>query len=101
MSQYEFNDDQKQYLQGFVSGAELGRAARGLATFAATLGLVGESNGAALGLGKPAAPGSTPTGLDALGIMAQDRTIAEGKKLCSQEEARRKRHPLDMWGDIV
>ena len=31
MSHDEFSDDQKQYLQGFVSGAELGRAVLSIA----------------------------------------------------------------------
>jgi ferredoxin-nitrite reductase len=101
MSLDEFSDDQKQYLQGFVSGAELGRAARGLATFAATLGVVAETNGMALGNGKPGPTEALPTGPEAVQIQAQNRTIAEGKKLCSQEEYKRKRNPLDMWDDVV
>ncbi len=92
----EFNDDQKQYLQGFVSGAEITRVARGLPTFAATLGLSAEANG------KPSGAGDCiPFGPDAVHHIAQNRFLAEGKKLCSQEEAKRKRHPLDMWDDLV
>ncbi|WP_020475377.1 NirA family protein [Zavarzinella formosa] len=94
MSGDEFNDEQKQYLQGFVSGAELTRAARGLPTFAATLGLA-DANG------KPAPAEAVPAGPDAVHFLAQNRTIAEGKKLNPQEEAKRKRHPLDMWDDVV
>ena len=90
----EFSDDQKQYLQGFVSGSDIARAARGLPTFAATLGL-----GAADLPGKPGEP--LPIGPDAVHHLAQDRFRAEGKKLCPQEEAKRKRHPLDMWDDLV
>jgi ferredoxin-nitrite reductase len=89
----EFTDDQKQYLQGFASGADVTRTVRGMPTFAATLGL-------APGTGTPAA-GAVPTGPDAVHILAQNRTIAEGKKLTPQEEAKRKRHPLDMWDDLV
>jgi ferredoxin-nitrite reductase len=96
MSVDDFSDDQKQYLQGFVSGAELSRAARGLATFAATLGLAAESGGMTPGPTEP-----LPTGPDAPQILAQNRTIAEGKKLTPQEEYKRKRHPLDLWGDVV
>jgi ferredoxin-nitrite reductase len=89
----EFQDDQKQYLQGFVGGAELARLSRGLATFAATLGVPP---------GPPAPPTeAAPTGPDGPGLLAQNRTLAEGKKLTPQEEARRKRHPLDMWDDVA
>ncbi|MBA4187406.1 MAG: ferredoxin--nitrite reductase [Planctomycetaceae bacterium] len=92
----EFDDDQKQYLQGFVSGAELTRAARGLPTFAATLGFAADATG------KPSGAGDcVPTGPDAVHHIAQNRFLAEGKKLCPQEEAKRKRHPLDMWDDLV
>ena len=94
MSLDDFSDDQKQYLQGFVSGAELARAARGLATFANTLGIANSAAPA------PVAK-ATPTDPDASGLLAQERTIAEGKKLCAQEEYKRKRNPLDMWDDVA
>ncbi len=85
----DFSDEQKNYLEGFVRGAELSRASHGLPTFAATLGL-------------PATPAeSLPIGPDAIHHLAQSRTLAEGKKLCPQEEYKRKRHPLDMWDDVV
>ncbi len=92
-----FNDDQKQYLEGFVSGAELTRAASGLPTFAATLRFA-ETSGTYNG--KPTAE-AVPTGPDSVHLIAQNRFVAEGKKLCPQEEAKRKRHPLDMWDDLT
>ncbi|MGL6097467.1 MAG: NirA family protein, partial [Fimbriiglobus sp.] len=95
MSTDGFTDDQKQYLQGFASGAEVGRAARGLPTFAAALGLP------AANLGAPPTTEAVPTGPDAVHLLAQNRVIAEGKKLTPQEEAKRRRHPLDMWDDVV
>jgi ferredoxin-nitrite reductase len=85
----DFNDEQKQYLQGFLSGAETARAARGLPTFASTLGT------------PTATPATEPTGPDAIHWRAQDRAVAEGKTLVPQEVAKRKRHPLDMWDDVV
>lgn len=85
----DFSDEQKNYLEGFVRGAELTRASHGLPTFAATLGLPAPS------------AESTPTGPDAIHHLAQNRTTAEGKKLTPQEEYKRKRHPLDMWDDVV
>jgi len=92
----DFQDDQKQYLQGFISGVELARTSRGLATFATTLGLASGAPGAG-----PTSPEAVPTGPDAAHIAAQNRVLAEGKKLTPQEEAKRKRHPLDMWNDVV
>jgi ferredoxin-nitrite reductase len=100
MSQEEFTEDQKLYLQGFVSGAELGRAAKGLATFAATLGLAAETNGlttvAAAGPDEP-----LTSGPDAVSILARGRALAEGKQLCPQEEYKRRRNPLDIWDDLA
>ncbi|MDE2229193.1 MAG: NirA family protein [Alphaproteobacteria bacterium] len=65
-------DEQKQYLEGFLSAV------------AARHG--GPGNGA----------GSAPD----VHRMAQDRFIAAGKKLTAEEEAKRKNHPLDMWDEI-
>ena len=95
----EFREDQKQYLQGFLSGSDLGRTLHGLPTFAGTLGLAGGpphgTNGTAGGGEAPA-----PTGPDAVHILAQNRFLAAGKKLSPPEEAKRRRHPLDMWDDV-
>jgi len=91
----EFVDDQKEYLQGFVRGAELARAARGLSTFATTLGV-------SVPIAEPGPrPVAASTGPDAIHLMAQDRAVAEGKTLTAQEQAKRRKHPLDMWDDLV
>jgi len=66
------SDEQKQYLAGFLSAV----AAR---------------NGT--GPGGASDPAS-------IHRAAQDRFIAEGKKLVPEEEAKRKAHPLDMWDEI-
>lgn len=87
----DFTDDQKNYLEGFVRGVELTHGARGLPTFAATLGATGT----------PIVAESPPTGPDAVHVLAQNQQMAAGKKLCREEEAKRKRHPLDMWDDVV
>jgi ferredoxin-nitrite reductase len=95
----EFHEDQKQYLQGFLSGAEIARSLRGLPTFAGTLGLAA---GAAPGEAKgPGGRGDLPPPPEDVHWQAQDRTVAEGKKLCPEEVAKRKRFPLDMWDDVV
>jgi ferredoxin-nitrite reductase len=100
----EFSEEQKRYLEGFVSGSNLARTLQGLPTFAGTM--------AALGL----PPGSTPVpppdaagkaggvpaaeGPDAPMLQAQDRVLAEGKKLVPEELSKRKKHPLDRWDDL-
>jgi ferredoxin-nitrite reductase len=70
----EFTAEQKRYLEGFASGLQAGRAARGA----------------------PAAkPAAEPTGPDAAALKAQDRVVAEGKKLTDQEKFKREEHPFD------
>jgi ferredoxin-nitrite reductase len=71
----EFTAEQKRYLEGFASGLTAGRAARGAPATA-----------------KPAAE---PTGPDAAALKAQDRVLAEGKKLADQEKFKREEHPFD------
>jgi ferredoxin-nitrite reductase len=75
----DFTPEQKRYLEGFTSGLQAGRAARAL-----TPGATG---------GAP--PASEPVGPDAAAIKAQDRVIAEGKKLSDQEKFKRELHPFD------
>ena len=79
----EFDDSQKQWLQGFVSGIEARKAADRLANRA------------------PAAPTAQPIGPDALQYAAQDRAVASGGKLVAEETAKRARHPLDRWDEVV
>src|SRR5471032_220770 len=79
----EFDAEQKQWLQGFVSGIEARKAADKLAT---------RTSGAAT---------STTVGPDALQYAAQDRTVAAGGKLVAEEVAKRAKHPLDRWDEVV
>jgi ferredoxin-nitrite reductase len=79
----DFDDQQKQWLQGFVSGLEARKAADRLASRSA---------------GGPAAE---PIGPDALQYAAQDRAVAAGGKLVAEETAKRQRHPLDRWDEVV
>jgi ferredoxin-nitrite reductase len=79
----EFDDQQKQWLQGFVSGIEARKAADRLASRA------------------PGAPAGQPIGPDALQYAAQDRAVAAGGKLVVEETAKRARHPLDRWDEVV
>ena len=70
----DFTLDQKRYLEGFVSGMQ---ALRG---------------GVA-----PAPAQSVPTGPDAIHSVAQDATLAAGKKLVDQEKWKRAEHPFDAY----
>jgi len=77
----DFSDEQKRYLEGFMSGLQVGRVGR-----------------AFVAGGAPAAAGnapSEPTGPDAAALKAQDKVTASGKKLADQEKFKRELHPFD------
>ncbi|MBA4020098.1 MAG: ferredoxin--nitrite reductase [Pirellula sp.] len=93
-----FSEEQQQYLQGFVAGSDAARAARGLPTFAATLGL-----SAAEAVRPSEAAKAVPGGYyaaDAIHVAAQDRQLAEGKKLTPEENAKRTKNPFEMWDEM-
>ena len=75
----EFTDQQKRWLEGFTSGLAARKAASPNVASAA----------------------SQPIGPDALQYAAQDRAIAAGGKLTAEEKAKRQRHPLDRWDEVV
>jgi ferredoxin-nitrite reductase len=77
----DFADEQKRYLEGFMSGLQVGRVGRAFAAGAAP----------ATAGGAP----SEPTGPDAAAIKAQDKLTASGKKLADQEKFKRELHPFD------
>src|SRR6266478_4318747 len=79
----DFSDEQKRYLEGFMSGLQVGR--------------VGRLAGGAVPAGK-AAP--EPIGPDAAGFKAQDKVIASGKKLADQEKFKREEHPFDAYSRL-
>src|SRR5450432_2588831 len=76
----DFSDEQKRYLEGFMSGLQVGRVGR-LAGGAAPAGKVDPE----------------PMGPDAAGFKAQDKVIASGKKLVDQEKFKRDEHPFDAY----
>src|SRR6202163_4166445 len=80
----DFTPDQKRYLEGFVSGLQAARAARGLAP-------VG---------GAPSASGRPHDGPDAPHLAAQDRQVVAGGKLAEQEKFKREEHPFDAYGRL-
>ncbi len=75
----DFTPEQKRYLEGFSSGLQIARATRTLAPGAPP---------------RPAAE-SDPVGPDAAHLKAQNRLLAEGKKLADQEKFKREEHPFD------
>jgi ferredoxin-nitrite reductase len=77
----DFNPAQKRYLEGFVSGLQSARAARGL-------GPLG-------GAGKPVE--GAPSGPEKEHIEAQNRIVAAGGKLVDQEKWKRDEHPFDAY----
>jgi ferredoxin-nitrite reductase len=79
----EFSDEQKRYLEGFASGLSVGRAAQQLRA--------GRGPTAAA----PPRLSTELVGPDADHIKAQDRFLAEGKKLSDQEKFKRELNPLD------
>lgn len=78
-----FSSEQKQYLEGFAAGAGLAKSLTVL-------------NGASVAGGA----GSVAISNDP-GIIAQDRTMATGKKLVPEEQAKRKLNGLDTWDMVV
>src|SRR5215831_4902566 len=81
----DFTPEQKRYLEGFVSGLQIARAARGLAGNASRTAAVQVPDAAA----------AQPAGPDAPHLIAQDRVIAAGGKLSDQEKFKRELHPFD------
>src|SRR5271167_139377 len=78
----DFTPEQKRYLEGYVSGLNAVRSARGLAPIGGAPG---------------AAAAGEPTGPDAPHIKAQDRVLQSGGKLSDQEKFKREQHPFDAY----
>src|SRR5258706_15517235 len=72
----DFSPEQKRYLEGFVAGLQIAKAAR------------------VQGGGAIAAP-AEPSGPDAAHLRAQDHVLKAGGKLSEQEKFKRELHPFD------
>lgn len=72
----EFSEAQKSYLEGLGRGLAVARGAAPA--------------------GAPA-----PGGPERVHFLAQDRAAADGGKLTREEEAKRAKHPFDMWDEIA
>ena len=75
MNDQPFSTDQQEYLKGFMAGVEAKRGP----------------------LAVGGAPEADPSDL---ARAAQDRTVAAGGKLTPEEEAKRRKHPLDRFGEL-
>lgn len=82
MTADDFTTEQKRYLEGFVSGMNVGRTAR---------------TGVAPAQGQPLGEPVEPSGPDAVHLKAMAATEAAGGKLVKEEEAKREEHPFDMY----
>jgi ferredoxin-nitrite reductase len=81
-------EEQKCYLQGLAMGADVARAVRGLPVLSGR----GAAPGEVVRLGPP-----SPRPMEA---EAQDRATASGKALAREEQAKRAKDPLALWGEI-
>jgi ferredoxin-nitrite reductase len=82
----DFSDEQKRYLEGFMTGVQVGRVGRNVA------GAAGAAGGAV---------SAEPTGPDAAHVKAQDKVTASGKKLVDQEKFKREQHPFDAYARLT
>ncbi|TMK51698.1 MAG: NirA family protein, partial [Alphaproteobacteria bacterium] len=77
----DFSDEQKRYLEGFMSGLQIARVGRDIGVAGAGV----------------ATDNAEPTGPDAAHLKAQDKVTASGKKLADQERFKREGHPFDAY----
>ncbi len=90
-----FNEEQKNYLQGYALGSDVAKVVRGLPVISDSA-RTGQG-GAVVQVG-PA--GAQMIGPDAAMHQAMQRTESEGGKLCNEEKAKRDKHMCDIWDDI-
>src|SRR5438874_1836744 len=90
VSEEQFSEEQKHYLQGFAAGSGLMRSM----PLAVLQPLVGGSSSTAQTEGKSSGP-------DGPGRLAQDRFISAGKKLCAEENTKRNKNALDLWDEVA
>ncbi|MGB6965946.1 MAG: NirA family protein, partial [Xanthobacteraceae bacterium] len=78
----DFEPEQKRYLEGFVAGIQIAKAAKSVAGTPAPAGVAAEPE---------------PAGPDAAGLKAQNRVLAAGGKLSDPEKFKREQHPFDTY----
>jgi len=84
MSGQDFSDEQKRYLEGFVSGVQATRVASGLRPLG----------------GVPGAAAPEPAGPEAIHLKAMAATEAAGKKLVDQEKWKREENPFEAYARL-
>jgi ferredoxin-nitrite reductase len=82
-----FTEDQKQYLEGFITGIANKRGIS-LPTVAPSVGLADAKK----------TPAADPMSVHS---DAQDRAVAAGGKLVPEELAKREKHPFDIWDEMA
>jgi ferredoxin-nitrite reductase len=80
----DFEPEQKRYLEGFVAGLQIAKAARTVA-------------GAATGPATNVPPVVEPIGPEAAALKAQNRVLAAGGKLSDPEKFKREEYPFDAY----
>ncbi len=76
----DFEPEQKRYLEGFVAGVQIAKAAKSIAGGAAA-----------------APPAPEPIGPEAAALKAQNGVLAAGGKLSDPEKFKREQHPFDTY----
>ncbi len=82
---------QRNYLEGFVSGLDANRQAQGLPTLTQSLTIGGQT------IANKNANTPTPQDETDLHRKAQNRFLTQGKKLSNEEKAKRQTNGLDIW----
>lgn len=83
----DFEPEQKRYLEGFVAGVQIAKAAKGLAS--TSIGIPGAAAAPAVA--------AEPMGPEAAALKAQNRVLASGGKLSDPEKFKREQHPFDSY----
>jgi len=93
-----FTESQKNYLQGLAMGADVARKIQGLPVLSDS---AASANNATVVLG---ALGThvvdSPSSSGSLERLAQDRALAQNKKLSREEQAKRDKDPLGIWNEM-
>ncbi|HUZ34170.1 MAG TPA: NirA family protein [Xanthobacteraceae bacterium] len=77
----DFEPEQKRYLEGFVAGVQIAKAANSIAGGGTVAAVVA----------------SEPVGPEAAALKAQNRALAGGGKLSDPEKFKREQHPFDTY----
>lgn len=92
-----FTDVQKQYLQGFAMGADVARKVRGLPIISGSQPAGNNGSATTVQLGPQGAQVFDAPAAVTRQAAAQNRFLAEGRKLCKEEQAKRDKDPFSIW----